>query len=118
MGSKLKEVSYRATACPHFYLIDPLSLKLIAKYQKISVLTGTGVYITNHLLFVGGLKLLAEKESELKSMSEETKGFFLAIRLEVGKGKSATNSEELAKDCDTPPTHALHMPYLKMEHRL
>lgn len=78
--------------------MDPLSRKLNAKYQKVSVPTDSGMYITNHLLFIDDLKLLAETESELKSMMEETKEFFGDIGLEMNKDKSATNTESLAGD--------------------
>ena len=56
------------------------------------------MYITNHLLFVDDLKLLAESEETLKLLMKETKGFFDTVGLELNKDKSATNTEACSED--------------------
>lgn len=78
--------------------IDPLSRQLNSKHKKVSVPTESGMYVTNHLLFVDDLKLMAESEEVLKLLMEETKEFFKAIGLEMNKEKSATNTEVCAED--------------------
>ena len=78
--------------------IDPLSRVLNAKYKKVCVKTETSMYVTNHLLFVDDLKLMAESDEELKMLMKETKEFFSAIGLEMNKDKSATNTEACAED--------------------
>ena len=78
--------------------IDPLSRQLNGVHQKINVPTENGMYITNHLLFVDDLKLLAESDDVLIQLMKETKEFFKAIGLEMNKDKSATNTEACAED--------------------
>ena len=80
--------------------MDPLSRRLNAKYQKVDVKTETGMHTTNHLLFIDDLKLLAEEETVLKAMMEETKKFFETIGLEMNKEKSATNSSACAESAE------------------
>ncbi|KAF9763183.1 Retrovirus-related Pol polyprotein from type-2 retrotransposable element R2DM, partial [Nosema granulosis] len=58
--------------------MDPLSRKLNSKYPKVGVQTDNQSFVTNHLLFIDDLKLLAENEDNLKAMKEETKEFFSA----------------------------------------
>ena len=65
--------------------MDPLSRKLTDKYQKVGVQIETDMYITNHLLFIDDLKLLAESDEELQRMMNETKLFFDTIGLEMIK---------------------------------
>lgn len=57
--------------------IDPLSRLLNSKYGKVEVPTNEGMYITNHLLFIDDLKLIAKSEEDLKPMMDETKNFSL-----------------------------------------
>lgn len=71
--------------------MDPLSRKLNSKYLKVGVQTDSQSFVTNHLLFIDDLKLLAENEDNLKAMKEETKNFFSAVGLEMNREKSATN---------------------------
>jgi len=78
--------------------IDPLSRQLNGKHKKVSISTDSGMYTTNHLLFIDDLKLMAESEEVLKMLMEETKAFFKAIGLEMNKEKSATKTETCAKD--------------------
>lgn len=78
--------------------MDPLSRQLNGKHKKIDVTTDSGMYVTNHLLFVDDLKLLAESEETLQQLMEETKEFFKAVGLEMNKDKSATNSEACTED--------------------
>ena len=78
--------------------IDPLSRQLNGKHKKVNVSTESGMYITNHLLFVDDLKLMAESDEVLKMLMEETKEFFKTIGLEMNKDKSATNTEACAED--------------------
>ena len=78
--------------------IDPLSRQLNGMHQKVNVPTESGMYITNHLLFVDDLKLMAENDEVLKQLMRETNGFFKAIGLEINKDKSATNTETCAED--------------------
>lgn len=51
--------------------INPLSRKLNGAYQKINLPTDSGMYISNHLLFIGDLKLMAESDDVLKQLMEE-----------------------------------------------
>jgi hypothetical protein len=76
---------------------DPLSRQLNGIHKKVNVPTDSGMYATNHLLFVDNLKLLAESDEELKMLIKETKEFFKAIGLEMNKDKSATNTELMLK---------------------
>ena len=78
--------------------LDPLSRQLNGKHKKVSLQTGSGMYITNHLLFVDDLKLLAESEETLKLLMKETKEFFNTVGLEMNKDKSATNTEACSED--------------------
>ncbi|EQB59819.1 hypothetical protein NAPIS_ORF02647 [Vairimorpha apis BRL 01] len=71
--------------------MDPLSRKLNSKYPKVGVQTDDKRFVTNHLLFIDDLKLLAESDVVLKLMKEETKNFFRCVGLEMNKDKSATN---------------------------
>ncbi|EQB60357.1 hypothetical protein NAPIS_ORF02072 [Vairimorpha apis BRL 01] len=71
--------------------MDPLSRKLNLKYPKVGVRLDNQSFVTNHLLFIDDLKLLAENQDDLKSMIEETKNFFKTVGLEVNREKSATN---------------------------
>ncbi|KAF9761631.1 hypothetical protein NGRA_2506 [Nosema granulosis] len=52
-------------------------------------------YSTNHLLFIDDLKLLAEDESTLGKMMEETMEFCETVNLEINPNKSATNAASL-----------------------
>ncbi len=72
--------------------MDPLSRKLNARYPKVPVQTGHGMHITNHLLFIDDLKLLALNEADLSRMTSETGRFFKVIGLEINREKSATNT--------------------------
>ena len=72
--------------------MDPLSRKLNGKYQKVSVNSESGMFTTNHLLFIDDLKLLSESEEELRRIMNEMNEFFDAIGLQMNKNKSATNS--------------------------
>jgi Reverse transcriptase (RNA-dependent DNA polymerase) len=56
--------------------IDPLSRQLNGIHKKLNVPTDSGMYATNHLLFVEDLKLMAESDEELKMLMKETKEFF------------------------------------------
>lgn len=56
------------------------------------------MHITNQLLFIDDLKLLAESDEELQWKMNETKFFFAAIWLEMDKPKSATNSKGCEPD--------------------
>ncbi len=78
--------------------IDPLSRQLNDLHKKISIPTESGMYITNHLLFIDDLKLLAESDEVLKQLMEESKEFFRTIGLEINKDKSATNIEACAEN--------------------
>ena len=78
--------------------IDPLSRKLNGCHMKVNVPTETGMYVTNHLLFVDDLKLIAESDEVLMQLMKETKEFFKAVGLEMNKDKSATNTEACAED--------------------
>ncbi|KAM0679505.1 hypothetical protein GINT2_002349 [Glugoides intestinalis] len=78
--------------------MDPLSRQLNAKYEKVTVPTESGMYVTNHLLFIDDLKLMAESDEILKALMEETKEFFKAIGLEMNKDKSAINTEACSED--------------------
>jgi len=78
--------------------IDPLSRQLNGKHNKITVKTENGMYLTNHLLFVDDLKLMAESNEELKRLMEETKEFFKVVGLDMNKDKSATNTEACVED--------------------
>ena len=78
--------------------LDPLSRHLNSKHQKVNVSTDTGMYVTNHLLFIDDLKLMAESDKVLKELMSETKDFFKTIGLEMNKDKSATNTEACADD--------------------
>ena len=78
--------------------IDPLSRQLNGKHKKVSLQTESGMYITNHLLFVDDLKLMAESEETLKLLLKETKDFFDTVGLEMNKDKSATNTKACAED--------------------
>jgi len=55
--------------------IDPLSRQLNSKYKKVDIPTDSGMYVTNHLLFIDDLKLLAETDDELIRLMKETKEF-------------------------------------------
>ena len=50
------------------------------------------MHITNHLLFIDDLKLLALNEADLSRMTSETEIFFKVIGLEINREKSATNT--------------------------
>lgn len=78
--------------------IDPLSRQLNGKHQKVIIPTESGTHVTNHLLFIDDLKLMAENDEVLKNMMEETKEFFKTIGLEMNKEKSATNTKACAED--------------------
>ena len=78
--------------------IDPLSRQLNGAHKKLNIPTESGTYITNHLLFIDDLKLLAESDKVLKELMKETKEFFRTIGLEMNKDKSATNTEACAKE--------------------
>jgi hypothetical protein len=67
-------------------------------HKKVNVPTDSGMYTTNHLLFVDSLKLMAESDEELKMLMKETKEIFKALGLEMNNDKSATNTEACAKD--------------------
>ena len=71
--------------------MDPLSRKLNSVFPKIDVKMQGKSYITNHLLFIDDLKILAKSEDNLKLMNEETKKFFITVGLECNFEKSATN---------------------------
>ncbi|KAI4293483.1 hypothetical protein PAPHI01_2757, partial [Pancytospora philotis] len=77
--------------------LDPLSRRLNSLYPKVTVPTNFGMHATNHLLFVDDLKLLAESDSTLASMTAETQRFFDVVGLEVNREKSATNSGACAE---------------------
>jgi hypothetical protein len=47
--------------------------------QKVDVPTDSGMYATNHLIFVDDLNLMAESDEELKMLIKETKKFYKAI---------------------------------------
>ena len=66
--------------------------------MKLNVPTESGMYNTNHLIFVDNLKLMAKSNEVLKMLIEETKEFFKAIELEMNKYKSTTNTEVCAED--------------------
>ena len=53
--------------------------------------------MSNHLLFVDDLKLLAESEGNAFLMIKETQRFFSAVGLEMNKQKSATNTLECSE---------------------
>ncbi|WUR02658.1 reverse transcriptase [Vairimorpha necatrix] len=72
--------------------IDPLSRKLNSIYPKLSIPLGEQAFVTNHLLFIDDLKILAENEEVLKEMIDETRKFFNTVGLEINAEKSATNS--------------------------
>ena len=78
--------------------MDPLSRKLNSTFPKVSIQTDKCLFGTNHLLFIDDLKLLAETETVLKSMKDETKRFFSAVGLEMNRSKSATNCIECGED--------------------
>lgn len=78
--------------------IDPLSRQLNGKHQKVIIPTESGTHVTNHLLFIDDLKLMAENDEVLKNMMEETKEFFKTIGLEMNKEKSATKTKACAED--------------------
>jgi len=78
--------------------IDPLSRQLNSRYQKVNISTESGMYITNHLLFIDDLKLMAESDEVLIELMKETKEFFRTIGLEMNKDKSATNTKACAED--------------------
>ena len=80
--------------------MDPLSRKLNTMHQKVCIKTEAGFYTTNHLLFIDDLKLLAEDETSLSAMVEETKKFFSTVGLEMNKEKSATNSAACEEDAE------------------
>jgi len=80
--------------------IDLLSWQLNSKYKKVDIPTDSGMYVTNHLLFIDDLKLLAETDDELIRLMKETKEFFKAIGLQKNKDKSATNTEACAADAN------------------
>ena len=56
------------------------------------------MFLTNHLLFVDDLKLLAQSDEDLKLLMEETRTFFKTVGLEMNRNKSATNTEACAED--------------------
>ena len=58
--------------------------------------TDTGMHVTNHLLFVDDLKLLAMNDGDLARLSNETQQFFDTVGLEINRDKSATNSQVCA----------------------
>jgi hypothetical protein len=64
-----------------------LSRQLNGIYKKVNVPTESGMYATNHLLFIDDLKLMAESDKELKMLMKETKEFFKAIGLEIYRKK-------------------------------
>jgi hypothetical protein len=66
----------------------------------VDIPTDSGMYVTNHLLFIDDLKLLAETDDELIRLMKETKEFFKAIGLQKNKDKSATNTEACAADAN------------------
>ncbi|EQB61451.1 hypothetical protein NAPIS_ORF00971 [Vairimorpha apis BRL 01] len=78
---------------PLFFVLcmDPLSKKLNLKYPKVGVRLDNQSLVTNHILFIDDLKLLAENQDDLKSMIEETKNFFKTVGLEINREKSAKN---------------------------
>ena len=78
--------------------IDPLSRHLNAKHKKVEVMTENGMYITNHLLFIDDLKLMAYEEDDLKALMRETKQFFNIVGLEMNVEKSATNTDACSED--------------------
>jgi len=68
--------------------MDPLSRKLNIHYPKVLVQTSHEMHITNHLLFIDDLKLLALNEADLSRMTSETERFFKVIGLEIKHEKS------------------------------
>ena len=80
--------------------MDPLSRRLNMQHPKVAVTTPYGNHVTNHLLYVDDLKLIAESDEVLSSMMEETKSFFGSVGLEMNRGKSATNREVCASDAE------------------
>ncbi|KAM0677745.1 hypothetical protein BDAP_001738, partial [Binucleata daphniae] len=55
--------------------------------------TDNGMFVTNYLLFIDDLKLLAENDAELQRLIKETKNFFHTVSFEMNKEKFATNSK-------------------------
>ncbi|KAF9762034.1 Retrovirus-related Pol polyprotein from type-1 retrotransposable element R2 [Nosema granulosis] len=76
--------------------MDPLSKCLNAKFPMVQIpIDIEECYSTNHLLFIDDLKLLAEDESTLGKMLEETMEFCEMVNLEINPKKSATNAASL-----------------------
>lgn len=85
----MKKEYSKATVYSHDLLYtDSLSRKLNINYPKVSIsVSEGGHYVSNHILFIGHLKLFAEKENILGKVMDETQRFFDVIRLEVKKKK-------------------------------
>ncbi|KAF9762676.1 Retrovirus-related Pol polyprotein from type-2 retrotransposable element R2DM, partial [Nosema granulosis] len=76
--------------------MDPLSKSLNAKFPMVQIpINKEESYSTNHLLFIDDLKILAEEESTLGTMMEETMEFCKIVNLEINPKKSATNAVSL-----------------------
>jgi hypothetical protein len=71
--------------------MDPLSRRLNGIYPMLKVPGENNAHLTNHLLFVDDLKLLAKSEEVVEKMVQETEGFFAKVGLKMNKAKSATN---------------------------
>jgi hypothetical protein len=76
--------------------MDPLSKCLNAKFPMVQIpINKEESYSTNHLLFIDDLKLMAENETTLEKMLEETLEFCKTVNLEINPKKSATNAHTL-----------------------
>ena len=79
--------------------MDPLSKLLNSMFPKVQIpINEQRSYCTNHLLFIDDLKIMAERESTLQIITNETKRFFSIVGLEINTDKSATNSLILVGD--------------------
>ena len=80
-------------------IMDPLSKLLNSMFPKVQIpINEKRSYCTNHLLFIDDLKIMAERESTVQIITNETKRFFSIIGLEINTDKSATNSLILVSD--------------------
>lgn len=74
--------------------MDLLGRQLNAEHPKVQIrLENERAHITNHLLFIDDLKLMATDDENLIRMLNVTKRFFKTVGLEMNASKSATNSE-------------------------
>lgn len=77
----------------------PLSKLLNSMFPKVQIpINEKRSYCTNHLLFIDDLKIMAERESTVQIITNETKRFFSIVGLEINTDKSATNSLILVGD--------------------